>query len=149
VIHVYIFFTCLQGDSIYAEIPPDAIPSTTPYLEEGNIVCITKIRVVCGKIDFKAVPNPYMLKLNFRTKIIQLNNDIPGFPKYTFFLTPLDKLGDYLNKTEYFLGKIIQIVHKSYIFLYDHISNAATAYSTSGEQITRRIIKLQDLRYDI
>jgi hypothetical protein len=28
------------------------------------------------------------------------------------------------------------------------VSNAATAYSTSGEQITRRIIKLQDLRYD-
>jgi replication factor A1 len=114
------FFTCLQGDSIYAEIPPDAISSTTPYLEEGNIVCITKIRVVHGKIDFKAVPNPYMLKLNIRTKIIQLNNDIPGFPKYTFSVTPLDKLGDYLNKTEYFLGKIIQILHKSYIFLSDH-----------------------------
>jgi len=117
---MFIFLTCLQGDSINAEIPPDAIPSTTPYLEEGNIVYITKIRVVRGKIDFKAVPNPYMLKLNMRTTIVQLNNDIPGFPKYTFSLTPLDKLGDYVNKNEYFLGKIIKILHKSYIFLSDH-----------------------------
>jgi replication factor A1 len=88
----------MQGDSIYAEIPPDAIPFLQPHLEEGKIIILTKVTVDIAKPGFKVVQNPYMIKLNRRTQIIEATNPPPDFPKYTFSLIPFDKLSDYTKK---------------------------------------------------
>nr|XP_015629463.1 uncharacterized protein LOC107280272 [Oryza sativa Japonica Group] len=44
-----------KGDAIYAEIPPDAIPLLNQYLQEGNIVYISKITVNNAKPSYRAV----------------------------------------------------------------------------------------------
>jgi replication factor A1 len=75
-------------------------------LKEGNIVIMSKITIDRAKPGFKAVQNPYMIKLNRRTHIVQAANPPIDFPKYTFSLVPIDRLPDYLNKTDRFLGNV-------------------------------------------
>ncbi|KAG2599251.1 hypothetical protein PVAP13_5KG383600 [Panicum virgatum] len=125
-----------KGTSIYAEIPPNAIPTCKSHLQEGKIVYMGKITVEKAKQYFKVVEHPYMIRLNKFTVIMEANTYPENFPKYTFSLTPFSNLTQYLRSKEKFLDVIGKIVA---------ISNAANVYSSSGDLITRRITKLQDL----
>jgi replication factor A1 len=156
----------LQGDAIYAEIPPDAIPLLNQYLQEGNIVYISKITVNNAKPSYRAVGNPYMIKLNKRTCIIEAKDQPMDFPKYTFDLVSFDKLHDFTSKTDRFLGTKLTFIslHVTIIFymqcynqiLYSifadvigkiiAVSNAAMISTSSSDYRMRRIVKLQDLR---
>nr|XP_025880755.1 uncharacterized protein LOC107280671 [Oryza sativa Japonica Group] len=155
----------LQGDAIYAEIPPDAIPLLNQYLQEGNIVYISKITVNNAKPSYRAVGNPYMIKLNKRTCIIEAKDQPMDFPKYTFDLVSFDKLHDFTSKTDRFLGTKLTFIslHVTIIFymqcynqiLYSifadvigkiiAVSNAAMISTSSSDYRMRRIVKLQDL----
>uniref|UniRef100_I1PWS3 DUF223 domain-containing protein n=1 Tax=Oryza glaberrima TaxID=4538 RepID=I1PWS3_ORYGL len=125
-----------KGDAIYAEIPPDAIPLLNQYLQEGNIVYISKITVNNAKPSYRAVGNPYMIKLNKRTCIIEAKDQPMDFPKYTFDLVSFDKLHDFTSKTDRFLDVIGKIIA---------VSNAAMISTSSSDYRMRRIVKLQDL----
>lgn len=151
----------MQGDSIYAEISPDAIPFLQPQLEEGKIIILTKVTVDRAKPGFKAVQNPYMIKLNRRTQITEATNPPSDFPKYTFSLVPFERLPDYTQKTDRFLGNATLHHQKllKFIKLYNApffadvigriigVSNLATAYTSSGDKMKRRVVQLQDLKY--
>ncbi|KAJ1283305.1 hypothetical protein BS78_03G118500 [Paspalum vaginatum] len=126
-----------KGDSIYAEILPEVISNVEKHLEEQKIVYIFKITVERAKPGYRVVDNPYMVKLNKRSEIKQCEGQVPGFPKYTFSLTPLDKLHQYTKKTDHFLDVIGRI---------RAVSNAAKVYTTSGDPIMRRVILLEDLK---
>lgn len=126
-----------EGTPIYAEAPPDAIPHVKPYLQEGNIVYMTKITIERAKPVYRPVENPYMIKLNRRTLIHKVHDQPSDFPKYTFSLTPFEKLSEYTRKTERFLDVIGKIVG---------VSNTAMVSTASGELMMRRVIKLQDLK---
>uniref|UniRef100_A0A804Q5Y3 Replication protein A 70 kDa DNA-binding subunit B/D first OB fold domain-containing protein n=1 Tax=Zea mays TaxID=4577 RepID=A0A804Q5Y3_MAIZE len=126
-----------KGNSIYAEIPPDAIDVLKPHLQEKKIVYISKITIERAKLGFRVVDNPYMVKLNKRTIVLEDKDEIQGFPKYTFSLTPLDKLDQYKNKTDRFIDVIAKI---------SGVSNVAKVPTTSGDQQMRRVVLLEDLK---
>ncbi|KAJ1262075.1 hypothetical protein BS78_09G079600 [Paspalum vaginatum] len=50
-----------KGDSIYAEIPLEAISNVKEHLEEHKIVYIFKITIDRAKPGYRVVDNPYML----------------------------------------------------------------------------------------
>lgn len=62
----------MQGDAIYAEIPPDVKPILKPQLSEKLIIFIGKFVVEKAKPGYKVVQNPYMLRLNRRTTIAKI-----------------------------------------------------------------------------
>ncbi|ONM05541.1 hypothetical protein ZEAMMB73_Zm00001d032606 [Zea mays] len=78
-----------------------------------------------------------MVKLNKRTIVLEDKDQIQGFPKYTFSLTPLDKLDQYKNKTDRFIDVIAKI---------SGVSNVAKVPTTSGDQQMRRVVLLEDLK---
>ena len=90
---------------MYAEIPADAIPTLKPKLEEQKIVYMTNIKIENAKPIFKPVRNPFMIKLNKRTEITELQDYPSNFPKYTFFLTPFPQIPKPERANEYFIGK--------------------------------------------
>ena len=94
----------MQGDAIYAEIPPDVIPILKPQLSEKVIIFIGKFVVEKAKPGYKVVQNPYMLRLNRRTTIVKSNTHDLEFPKYTFSLTPIEILPQFVQNKERFLG---------------------------------------------
>jgi len=94
----------MQGDAIYAEIPPDVIPILKPQLSEKLIIFIGKFVVEKAKPGYKVVQNPYMLRLNRRTTIVKSNTHDLEFPKYTFSLTPIEILPQFVKNKERFLG---------------------------------------------
>ena len=94
----------MQGDAIYAEIPPDVIPILKPQLSEKVIIFIGKFVVEKTKPRYKVVQNPYMLRLNRRTIIVKSNANDLEFPKYTFSLTPIEILPQFVKNKERFLG---------------------------------------------
>jgi len=77
---------------MYAEIPADAIPTLKPRLQEMKVVYMTNIKIENAKPVFKPVRSPFMIKLNKRTEITQLQDHPTNFPKYTFFLTPFSQI---------------------------------------------------------
>ena len=111
-----------KGTSIYAEIPPNAIPTCKSRLQEGKIVYMGKITVEKAKQYFKVVEHPYMIRLNKFTVIMEANTYPENFPKYTFSLTPFSNLTQYLRSKEKFLG--IQL------FLQTQITTLHHCYST-------------------
>ena len=94
----------MQGDAIYAEIPPDVIPILKPQLREKLIIFIGKFVVEKAKPGYKVVHNPYMLRLNRRTTIATSNANDLDFPKYMFSLTPIEILPQFVKNKERFLG---------------------------------------------
>ncbi|WVZ87493.1 hypothetical protein U9M48_034124 [Paspalum notatum var. saurae] len=133
--HLDLILIDQKGDPIYAEIPPDAVPDLKSFLEEGKIIIMSKITVERAKPGYRAVENPYMIKLNTRTCIFPCTETI-NFPKYTFSLTPFEILPQYIRRTDRFLDVIGKITG---------VSNAAKVYNTSGDPMMRRVIRLQDL----
>ncbi|WVZ49281.1 hypothetical protein U9M48_000652 [Paspalum notatum var. saurae] len=133
--HLDLILIDQKGDPIYAEIPPDAVPDLKSFLEEGKIIIMSKITVERAKPGYRAVENPYMIKLNTRTCIFPCAETI-NFPKYTFSLTPFEILPQYIRRTDRFLDVIGKITG---------VSNAAKVYNTSGDPMMRRVIRLQDL----
>jgi replication factor A1 len=65
---------------------------------------MSKITIEPAKLSYRVVDNPYMVKLNKRTVVVEDKDEVSGFPKYTFSLIPLDKLEQYKNKTDRFIG---------------------------------------------
>ncbi|KAG2572591.1 hypothetical protein PVAP13_7KG189765 [Panicum virgatum] len=126
-----------KGDAIYAEIPPDVIPILKPQLCEKLIIFIGKFVVEKAKPGYKVVQNPYMLRLNRRTTIAKSNAHDLEFPKYTFSLTPIEILPQFVKNKERFLDVLGKITA---------VSNPAVVRNTVGDIMMRRIIKLQDLR---
>jgi hypothetical protein len=102
---------------MYAEINADAIPVLKPRLQEMKIVYITTMKIENAKPTFKPVRNPYMIKLNKRTEISDPLDNLPTFPKYTFFLTPLSQIFKFDQYNEYFLG-ITYLPFGFYTFTY-------------------------------
>jgi replication factor A1 len=94
----------MQGDAIYAEIPPDAIPVLKSQLKENIIIFIWKFIVERVKPRYKVVQHPYMMALNRRTCIAKSNAQDLEFPKYTFSLTPIEMLPKFVRNNECFLG---------------------------------------------
>ena len=94
----------MQGDAIYVEILPDVIPILKPQLSEKVIIFIGKFVVEKAKPGYKVVQNPYMLRLNRRTTIVKSNTHDLEFPKYTFSLTPIEILPQFVKNKERFLG---------------------------------------------
>ncbi|WVZ67354.1 hypothetical protein U9M48_016442 [Paspalum notatum var. saurae] len=133
--HLDLILIDQKGDPIYAEIPPDAVLDLKSFLEEGKIIIMSKITVERAKPGYRAVENPYMIKLNTRTCIFPCAETI-NFPKYTFSLTPFEILPQYIRRTDRFLDVIGKITG---------VSNAAKVYNTSGDPMMRRVIRLQDL----
>ncbi|WVZ78703.1 hypothetical protein U9M48_026370 [Paspalum notatum var. saurae] len=133
--HLDLILIDQKGDPIYAEIPPNAVPDLKSFLEEGKIIIMSKITVERAKPGYRAVENPYMIKLNTRTCIFPCAETI-NFPKYTFSLTPFEILPQYIRRTDRFLDVIGKITG---------VSNAAKVYNTSGDPMMRRVIRLQDL----
>jgi replication factor A1 len=64
---------------------------------------MSKITIELAKLAYRVVDNPYMVKLNKRTVVVENKDEVPGFSKYTFSLIPLDKLEQYKNKTDRFI----------------------------------------------
>lgn len=64
-----------------------------------------------AKPEYKAVEHPCMIKLNKRTQIRDAHNQPPDFPKYTFSLTPIEKLPGYATSKERFLGNVTFCFH--------------------------------------
>lgn len=157
----------MQKNSMYAEIPPDAIPILKPSLQEGRILAIRKFFVKNAKPQFKVVDGPYMIKLNKRTQIAQVHPEPLEFPRYVYTLTPIAELPDHVNKKDKFLGNMY-LVHiyctLTYIFFsFTHvnlsfikfpdvirqvvaISNAALVRNSFGKQQMKRIVILRDER---
>lgn len=104
-LNLYLIY--IQGDSIYAEVPPDVIPHLRPHLGETKIVYMSKITVHRAKPGYRPVANSYMIKLNKRTEITKVVNPELDFYKYTFSLVPFIELQNYVKKIERFLGKAI------------------------------------------
>jgi len=102
---------------MYAEIPVDAIPTVKPKLQEQKIVYMTNIKIENAKPLFKPVRNPFMIKLNKRTEITELQDDPSNFPKYAFFLTPFAHIPKFQRINEYFIGTTLTYI----VFL--HIYN--------------------------
>ncbi|XP_025826565.1 probable replication factor A 73 kDa subunit isoform X1 [Panicum hallii] len=126
-----------KGSSIYAEIPPEVIADLKPHLQERKIVYMSKITIEPPKLAYRVVDNPYMVKLNKRTVVVEDKDEVPGFPKYTFSLIPLDKLEQYKNKTDRFIDVIAKI---------RTVTNATKVTTASGDQQMRRVILLEDLK---
>ncbi|KAG2644381.1 hypothetical protein PVAP13_2KG411711, partial [Panicum virgatum] len=135
--HLDLVFIDLKGDVIYAEIPPDVIPILKRQLSEKLIIFIGKFVVEKVKPGYKVVHNPYMLRLNRRTIIVKSNANDLEFPKYTFSLTPIEILPQFVKNKERFLDVLEKITA---------VSNPAVVCNTAGDLMMRRIIKLQDLR---
>lgn len=125
-----------KGYSMYAEIPPDAIPLLQPHLQEGKIVYMTKITIHNAKQGYRPVESPYMIRLNIRTQIAQLQDEPSDFPKYAFSLAPFPNLYQHGGNTEKFLDVIGRILA---------VSNAARVLTSSGTLKWKRIIHLGDL----
>ncbi|KAG2616600.1 hypothetical protein PVAP13_3NG248799 [Panicum virgatum] len=121
--HLDLVLIDLKGDAIYAEIPLDVIPILKPQLREKLIIFIGKFVVEKAKPGYKVVHNPYMLRLNRRTTIATSNANDLDFPKYTFSLTPIEILPQFVKNKECFL----------------------VVRNTAGGLMMRRIIKLQNL----
>lgn len=68
---------------------------------------MSKITVQTAKPEYRPVENPCMIKLNKRTQISEAHNQPLDFPKYTFALVPIEKLPEYAQKKERFLGNVI------------------------------------------
>ncbi|KAG2581509.1 hypothetical protein PVAP13_6KG040005 [Panicum virgatum] len=134
--HLDLVFIDLKGDAIYAEIPPDVIPILKPQLSEKLIIFIGKFVVEKAKPGYKVVQNPYMLRLNRRTIIVKSNANDLEFPKYTFSLTPIEILPQFVKNKKRFLDVLGKITA---------VSNPAVVRNTAGDLMMRRIIKLQDL----
>lgn len=107
-IYLYLPLTVsiIQAVAMYAEISADVIPYVRPYLDEGKIVYMAKITIERAKPGYRAVENPYMIRLNKRTCIFEANDQPASFPKYTFSLTPFENLDGYSGKTDKFLGTV-------------------------------------------
>ncbi|CAN6228936.1 unnamed protein product [Urochloa humidicola] len=123
-----------KGDSIYAEVPANAIPYIRSHLQEKKIVYMSKITVEHAKSEYRTVDNPYIIKLN-RTEITEAANQGTDFPKYTFSLVPFDELHCYVKKKERFLDIIGKIIG---------VSDATIVHTGSGDSMMRRVIHLQD-----
>ena len=95
----------IQGHAIYSEIPPQLINKFKPYMEEGNIVYISKLGVEKAKPGYRVVDGPYMLKFGIRTEMIRADTDDTTFPKYVFSLTSIEDLSQYVGRTDRFLRK--------------------------------------------
>ncbi|WVZ82881.1 hypothetical protein U9M48_030090 [Paspalum notatum var. saurae] len=133
--HLDLILIDQKGYPIYAEIPPDALPDLKSFLEERKIIIMSKITVERAKPGYRAVENPYMIKLNTKTCIFPCAETI-NFPKYTFSLTPFEILPQYIRRIDRFLDVIGKITG---------VSNAAKVYNTSGDPMMRRVIRFQDL----
>jgi len=92
-----------KGDSIYAEIPDDILSKFQPILHEGQIISIRRISVDRAKTIYRAVDNPLMIRLNQYTEITEPKDPAPAFPKYTFSLTPISELNQYIGNQGTFL----------------------------------------------
>uniref|UniRef100_A0A0A9E7E5 Uncharacterized protein n=1 Tax=Arundo donax TaxID=35708 RepID=A0A0A9E7E5_ARUDO len=79
-----------------------------------------------------------MIELNKRTQIRDAHNQPPDFPKYTFSLTPIENLPDYVRSRVRFLDVIGKIIG---------VSDAAMVYTKAGDAMMRRVVHLQDLKY--
>jgi len=134
--HLDLVLIDLKGDAIYAEIPQDVIPLLKPQLREKLIIFIGKFVVEKAKPGYKVVHNPYMLRLNRRTTIATSNANDLDFPKYTFSLTPIEILPQFVKNKERFLDVLGKITA---------VSNPAVVRNTAGDLMMRRIIKLQNL----
>ncbi|XP_039820588.1 uncharacterized protein LOC120682675 isoform X3 [Panicum virgatum] len=124
-----------KGHAIYSEIPPQLINKFKPYLEEGNIVYISKLGVEKAKPGYRVVDGPYKLKFGIRTEMIHADTDDTTFPKYVFSLTSIEDLSQYVGRTDRFLHVIGKIIA---------VSNAAVVRNASGDVTMRRVIKLED-----
>jgi len=74
-----------------------------------------------------------MIRLNQYTEIAEPKDPAPDFPKYTFSLTPISELNQYIGNQGAFLDVIEKITA---------VSNAATLETSSGTIKLRRIIHL-------
>jgi replication factor A1 len=54
---------------------------------------------------YRAVDNPLMIRLHHYMEIAETNDPPPDFPKYTFSLTPIPELNQYIGNQASFLGK--------------------------------------------
>ncbi|CAO2161539.1 unnamed protein product [Urochloa humidicola] len=125
-----------KGTSMYVEIPPDSIPFLKPQLQEGKVVTMKKFVVQQAKPEYRVVQNPYMIRLNRRTKITPVEPEPPLFPKVTYMLTPFSELERHKNMKKNFLDVIGQIVA---------ISNVSNFHTPAGTVQMRRIITLRDV----
>jgi len=74
-----------------------------PILHEGQIISIRRISVDRAKTIYRAVDNPLMIRLNQYTEITEPKDPAPDFPKYTFSLTPISELNQYIGNQGTFL----------------------------------------------
>ena len=94
---------------MYAEVPPDAIPILKSQLQENKILYMKKIVTDKAKPSFKPVRGLYIINLNKRTEIMEVDDQAIDFPKYTFFLIPFSEISKFQQNNEYFLG--ITLIH--------------------------------------
>ncbi|KAG2613225.1 hypothetical protein PVAP13_4KG345276 [Panicum virgatum] len=106
------------------------------HLQEGKIVYMTKITIHNAKQGYRPVESPYMIRLNIRTQIAQLQDEPSDFPKYAFSLAPFPNLYQHAGNTEKFLDVIGRILA---------VSNTARVLTSSGTLKWKRIIHLGDL----
>ena len=95
---------------MYAEIPPDAISTLKPRLQEQKIVYMTNIKFENAKPFFKPVRSLFMIKLNKQTEITSQQGHLSDFPKYTFFLTPFSQIPKSQQNNEYFIGTTLTYI---------------------------------------
>src|SRR6266498_2117629 len=102
---------------MYAKVPPDAIPILKPQLQEYKILYMKKIIIDKAKPSYKPVRGLYMIRLNKRTELMNVNDEPMDFPKYTFYLTPFRHLPQFERNNEYFLGMPLTLTLTVYTLL--------------------------------
>lgn len=90
------------------------MPLLKHKVDEQKIVLISKFTVERAKPKFRVVQHPYMVKLNRRSCVAETNSQNIAFPKYTFSLTPIEVLPQFVRKNDYFLGMSILFMYVIY-----------------------------------
>jgi len=95
-----------EGNSIHAQIYPNAFQRFKTLIKEGNVYNLACFRVKKSNDKYKPVTNENMISLSTWTTI-EVVVEIPhAFPMFTYSLTPIEQLPSRVDYTEYFTDVI-------------------------------------------
>ncbi|XP_039851311.1 replication protein A 70 kDa DNA-binding subunit C-like [Panicum virgatum] len=95
-----------EGNSIHAQIYPNAFQRFKTLIKEGNVYNLACFRVRKSNDRYKPVTNESMITLSTWTTVEEVVEIPPAFPMFTYSLTPIEQLPSRVDYPEYFTDVI-------------------------------------------
>jgi replication factor A1 len=101
----------MQGDSIYAHIPPKQIEKKDSLLDLDKTYLISKFHVKNSRTAYVPFVKEFMIEFTGLTTVQTVRDPPEGFPEYVYNITPYSELNPNHPQSTVYVGNCFHHVH--------------------------------------